>query len=335
MKILNEETILVKEVPPGHAHYAQLEANVATLATLTNCYGRPYRIVRVYCGSLGGSHVAAYTNSMILNHKVFVPLYGISTDSAAIAAYEAAMPGYEVLGYTGSWLSDDAIHCRTMEIHDREMLVVDTDPLQDLETNAGPYTVRAYIDDRSDAGLAAESLLVYWRLAGSQDFAAVPLQATAHPDSFDASIPAQADSSTVDYYVFAKDLSGRGSTRPPIAPRAWYSFETGAADLAGTGDPDAPRRAPDACLVRCWPNPLRYITNIEYDLPQTCRVTVTIHDVSGRHVATLVDGAQEAGLNMATWDGRGRGGSRLKPGIYFCTLRACGRVESRKVVLLE
>jgi agmatine deiminase len=149
MKLLGEETILVKEVPPGHSHYDQLEANVAALEALTNCYGRPYNIVRVMCGSLGGSNVAAYTNSMILNNKVFVPLFGISTDSAALATYRAAMPGYEVMGFTGGWLSDDAIHCRTMEIPDRHMLVVDTNPLQDRQTNTGACGVSVYVDDRS------------------------------------------------------------------------------------------------------------------------------------------------------------------------------------------
>ena len=74
MKLLDEETILVKEVSPSHPHYDELESNVATLQALTNCYGRPYDIVRIYCGSIGGHSVAAYTNSMILNDKVFVPL---------------------------------------------------------------------------------------------------------------------------------------------------------------------------------------------------------------------------------------------------------------------
>jgi agmatine deiminase len=226
-KLLNEETILVKEVSPSHPHYDDLEANVATLETLTNCYGRPYNIVRIYCGSIGGSDVAAYTNSMIVNNKVFVPLYGISTDAAAIATYQAAMPGYEVLGYEDGWLSDDAIHCRTMEIPDRYMLVVDTNPLQDRASNDGDYRVTAFIDDRNETGLVTDSLLVWWRLEGSPAFDAVVMQATADPDSYYADIPNQADLADVEYYVFAKDNSGRRETRPMVAPDAWYSFNTG------------------------------------------------------------------------------------------------------------
>ncbi len=233
-KILNEETILVKEVPSSHPHYDQLEANVDYLQTLTNCYGRPYNIVRVFCGSIGGDDVAAYTNSLILNNKVFVPTYGISSDAGALASYEAAMPGYQVMGFSDGWLSDDAIHCRGIGIHDRYMLVLDTNPLQDKEINDGDYHVTALIDDRSETGLVADSLLVYWRLEGSSEFNAVAMQTTAYPDSYYAYIPQQDDEVNIEYYVFAKDNSERRATRPMVAPGAWYSFNTGECGAVAT-----------------------------------------------------------------------------------------------------
>ncbi len=236
-KLLDEETILVQEVAPTHAYYDSLEARVADFQKLTNCYGRPYKIVRILCGGIGGGDVAGYTNSLIMNNKVFVPLYGISTDAAALATYQAAMPGYEVLGFTGSWLEDDAIHCRGMEIHDRYMLVVRTNPLQDQETNPGDYTVTALIDDRSMTGLVADSLIVYWRLEGSPSFNAVTMQATAYPDSYYADIPQQLDSVNVEYYVFAKDNSGRREACPLVAPNGWYTFNTGGAQAVCSVQP--------------------------------------------------------------------------------------------------
>ena len=42
------------------------------------------------------------------------------------------MPGYEVLGFTGSWESTDALHCRAMGVGDRGMLYVWSVPLQDI-----------------------------------------------------------------------------------------------------------------------------------------------------------------------------------------------------------
>ena len=335
MKVLNEETIIVKEVPPGHSHYDQIEANVAELETLTNCYGRPYNIARVMCGGLGGSNVAAYTNSMILNNKVFVPLFGISTDSAALDTYRDAMPGYEVMGFTGSWLSDDAIHCRTMEIPDRHMLVVDTNPIQDRQTNSGACGVSAYVDDRSEAGLVADSLLVYWRLEGAADFNPVTLQTTAYPDSYYAEIPMQADSMNIEYYVFARDLSGRRSARPPIAPDAWCTFNTGGPDISSVTDQLGPTACGGLTLAQNQPNPFRHGTSIRYVLPVGSRVELEIFDVTGRHVATLVDEHQEAGERVIHWDGVTVEGGRLPGGVYYCRLRSGNRVAIRAMVLLD
>jgi agmatine deiminase len=329
MKVLSEETILVKEVSPGHPHYAALEANVAALEALTNCYGRPYKIVRVLCGSIGGTQVAAYTNSIILNRKVFVPLYGISTDSAAVAAYENAMPGYEVLGYTGGWLSDDAIHCRTMEIHDSCMLYVDTNPLQDREFNTDGYRVTAYVDDRSDSGLVGDSLLIYWRVEGDSCFESVTMSATAWPDSYYADIPMQADSVNVEYYVFARDHTGRRSLRPPVAPSAWYAFNTGREDRSGVAG-DADRETPPlVCLRPTSPNPFRTGTEIRYDLAAAFPVRLDVYSISGEHVERLVDEFQQPGSHSLRWESTG-----LSAGVYFLTLRAGDSMERLKMVLL-
>jgi agmatine/peptidylarginine deiminase len=226
-KLVNEETILVQEVDPGHSLYPNLEDRAAYLATLTNCYGRPYNIVRVFCTDIGGGDVAGHINALILNNKVFVPTFGVSSDATALATFAAAMPGYEVFGYDGSWLSDDAIHCRGMEIHDRYMLRVDTNPLQDQLYNDGDYRVTAFVDDRSEAGLVTDSLIVYWRLAGSPGYNAVTMSATASPDSYYADIPQQAALTDIEYYVFARDNSDRRETRPMVAPADWYTFNTG------------------------------------------------------------------------------------------------------------
>ena len=333
-KLLNEETIMVQEVAPSHPFYGELEARVATFGTLTNCYGRPYDIVRVFCESIGGDDVACYTNALTLNDKVFVPTYGVSSDSAALAAYEAAMPGYEVLGYANGWLSDDAIRCRAMEIHDRYMLVVDTNPLQDMEINATEYRVTAFIDDRSEAGLVADSLLVYWRLEGLPDFTPIVMQTTADPDSYYADIPGQADSVNVEYYASAVDSSGRHSTRPIVAPGAWYTFNTGrtSSSVADGKEPSAPT---GFRLAQNSPNPFRPNTEIRYNLPVDCHVSLQVYDVAGKHVVTLVDEYQPAGTKLVRWDGRDGGGSRTPSGIYFYRLESGSYIDIKKMAIVR
>ncbi len=108
-KLLNEETILLKQVDPSNPDHARLEAINDRLTTEIGVYGRPYEVIRIQCGPYSGYETAAYTNSYILNTKVLVPLFGISTDPAALETYQEAMPGYEIIGvpYT-EWYYYDA-----------------------------------------------------------------------------------------------------------------------------------------------------------------------------------------------------------------------------------
>ena len=329
-KLLNEETIIVKEVWEDHPDYAAIEANAATLATLTNCYGRPYNILRVYCGKIRQNTAACYTNSIILNDRVYVPLYDIDEDAAALTTYEAAMPGYEVLGFTGSWLSDDAIHCRALGIHDQDMLVVDTNPLQDIEVNSGGYHVEAEIDDKSEAGLVPEELLVYWRLEGESIFNAITMTGSGEPDIYYADIPKQADETIVEYYVSAEDYSGRISTEPPVAPGALYSFNTGTTQTTGAETPGA-----KLALEQNHPNPFNPSTTIRFYLPEASFVTLKIYDASGREIATLVNEVRSDGTHSIDWNGKNSIGTPMHSGVYFYELRTERGLESKKMILIR
>lgn len=329
-KLLNEETILVKEVWLDHPDYAAIEANIATLQTLANCYGRPYNIVRIYCGKVRQNAAACYTNSIILNDRVYVPLFGIDEDAAALVAYETAMPGYEVLGFTGSWLSDDAIHCRALGIQDNQMLLVDTNPLQDIEVNSGDYHVTSEIDDKSDEGLVLDSLLVYWRLEGEPGFNPITMMGSGEPDIYYADIPKQPDETNVEYYIFAKDNSGRISTEPPVAPGAVYSFNTGTTQTTAAETPGA-----RLALEQNHPNPFNPSTTIRFHLPETGFVTLKVYDASGREIACLVNGVRSDGAHTVEWNGKNSLGTPMNSGVYFYELKTAKELESRKMILIR
>ena len=219
-KFLSPEKILLKEVPVGHASYAALEGNYAFLSSITNSYGRPYEIVRIYT-----PNNEPYTNSIIINDKVFVPQYGTSWDDDALQTYRDAMPGYEVLGYTGSWLTDDAIHCRAMGVTDRYMLYVDHVPLPDNPSVIDDYRVEADITDFSGTGLIADSLLVYWETDSSPGFAPIVMTVDSRAGGYYAEIPAQSLGTVVSYYIHAADQSGRSESHPYIGRADAHSFE--------------------------------------------------------------------------------------------------------------
>ncbi|MBD3349147.1 MAG: T9SS type A sorting domain-containing protein [Candidatus Eisenbacteria bacterium] len=218
-KFLSPQKILVKEVPTSHSSYDELEANVAYLESQSGSWGRPYEVVRVYC-----PNDEPYTNSLILNDKVFVPQYGTSWDDDAIATYEAAMPGYEILGYSGSWYTNDAIHCRAMGVTDRYMLYIDHIPLNDSPSETDPYRVEADFVDYSEQGLKTDSLLVYWESDSSPGYTPIVMTEDVRSGSYYADIPAQSMGDEVRYYIFAADYSGRRETHPWVAPGDAHAF---------------------------------------------------------------------------------------------------------------
>tara|TARA_B100001750_G_scaffold225710_1_gene217761 strand:- start:594 stop:1109 length:516 start_codon:yes stop_codon:yes gene_type:complete len=105
--------MLIREVPASHSQYDEIEDVVDYFQNTLTSEGEPWEIFRVYTPS-----DQPYTNSLILNEKVFVPVMNSSWDDEALEVYEAAMPDHEILPFTGSWQSTDALHCRVKGIPD-------------------------------------------------------------------------------------------------------------------------------------------------------------------------------------------------------------------------
>ncbi|MFN0149655.1 MAG: agmatine deiminase family protein [bacterium] len=337
-KLLDEETVLIKEVAPTHADYPELEANALTVAGLTNKYGRPFRVVRVFCPSIS-SGVAAYTNSLILNDKVLVPLFSrVPWDSLALETYKQNMPGYEVLGFTYSgWLTDDALHCRVMGIADRYMLRVDHDPIQSAAAGQ-PVPVSVFVDDRSEAGIDMPATALHWRVAGDSVFSAVPLAAEPQPDWYVAEITGQWAGVEVEYYVAAADLSGRSEAWPRSAPApgAVHRFAFDGATLVDA-PADAGAGSSSAAELSVEPNVLRSGTTarVRFDLPRSGRVRVGVYDVSGREVARIAERVLPAGPHELRWAGRTAGGASLASGVYLIVIDSPSGRVSRRALIVE
>lgn len=83
-------------------------------------------------------------------------------------------------------------------------------------------------------------------------------------------------------------------------------------------------------LDPAYPNPFAAATTLRYSLDKPGRATVTVYDVTGRQVATLVDADLSADVHTVTFDGRG-----LASGIYFVRLQAGDRATTQKLVLVK
>ncbi len=83
------------------------------------------------------------------------------------------------------------------------------------------------------------------------------------------------------------------------------------------------------------PNPFNPRTAIAFDLPQAGEVRLTVLNVRGQKVATLVDGTRAAGTHTIAWDGRNERGGAVSSGVYFVRVEACGEAVTRAVTLLR
>jgi flagellar hook assembly protein FlgD len=83
------------------------------------------------------------------------------------------------------------------------------------------------------------------------------------------------------------------------------------------------------------PNPTRGAVGFAIALPRSEQVSLAVHDIAGRIVARLQDGALPAGEYPFRWDGRGTDGRLVQSGRYFIRLQAGSVLETRPVSIVR
>jgi len=212
-KYLSPGKVLVGQVPVTDWRYQDFEDAANHFATTTSSYGKPWEVHRIF--TPGTSPNTPYTNSLILNNKVFVPLTGSQWDDEAIATYQEVMPGYEIVGinYNG-WENTDALHCRTKGIADIGMLYIDHIPTTGTVGYHPEYEISADITACSGANIYSDSVLIYYKI-NSGDFTSTIMDLESG-NTYTGTISGVMPNDTVSYYIYAADDSGRQSKQPFI-----------------------------------------------------------------------------------------------------------------------
>jgi hypothetical protein len=218
-KILSPDKVLVDSVAPSNPNYNKFQARASEFAALTSSYGTPMKVVRAYTpGATSSSPITPYSNSLILNNKVFVPTTNKASnanDIAALQVFQQAMPGYEIIGIDyGNWINTDALHCRTHEIADRCMLYIKHQPLFGNITNTGSVTFNAELYSYCNNTIYPDSALIYLKHSGG---GYEKYNMTYSGDNSWTVTVAALPSGLIEYYVFAADDSGRRESHPYIA----------------------------------------------------------------------------------------------------------------------
>ncbi len=88
-------------------------------------------------------------------------------------------------------------------------------------------------------------------------------------------------------------------------------------------------------LSQNYPNPFNPETEISYALPNACHVKLSIYNLLGERIRSLVDENQAAGHKTAHWDGTNEEGSKVASGVYFYKMQAGEFTESKKMILMK
>ena len=88
-------------------------------------------------------------------------------------------------------------------------------------------------------------------------------------------------------------------------------------------------------LHSAYPNPFNPVTTLRYELPEDALVNITIYDMMGRQVKTLINDQQTAGYRSLQWNAANDAGSPVSAGLYLYTIEAGEFRQAKKMILLK
>ena len=88
-------------------------------------------------------------------------------------------------------------------------------------------------------------------------------------------------------------------------------------------------------LYQNQPNPFNPITTLRYDLPQNEMINITIYDMKGRIIKTLVNSSQTAGHKTIQWNATNEQNKPVSAGLYLYRVQAGEFRQTRKMLLLK
>ncbi len=123
------------------------------------------------------------------------------------------------------------------------------------------------------------------------------------------------------------DIEGNKRPDPQDSNADMGAYEHGPLNALSEKSPAVPKQF---YLAQNYPNPFNPKTIINYELPITTDVELSIFNLLGQKVATLVSGKQPAGNYQVEWDATG-----FASGVYYYRIEAGNFVQTRKMIYLK
>ncbi|MDQ3048391.1 MAG: agmatine deiminase family protein [Bacteroidota bacterium] len=334
MKFLDEKTILLGEFPVGISDGPQIEANLAyVMSNFNDPWGNPYKIVRIpmppstggsYAGApFGGAYYRTYSNFIIINKTVIMPVYRDEYDTTAVRIIKENMPGYTVATIdadnSGANLISQGgvIHCITHSVGVSDPLRIVHNYLPDTYNTTTPYQVDAIVQHKTGIQYAT----LYYTIDTTIGFTSVPMTLTGVPtDTWTGYIPAYPAGSKVFYYIKGHANSGKEQVRPMVAPDGNFEFNV----LTPVGVEEST----DIFIKPAYPNPSHGITCIPVSFNKDTKGSVKLFDMLGKEAAVIFEGDMMKGEKNHFINGL-----NITPGAYMIVVQTTeGRITQKLMV---
>ena len=298
------------------------------LSSLTNLDGRQFAVERIPMapytyGGPAGTINYTYTNSLIVNELVLVPVYGFEMDDIVLDIYQDLMPGHEIIGINSSFIIQywGAVHCVTNEYFSENPLIILHEKIQQIENGDEPV-----ISFRLNPKFLESYASVYYKLESTSEF--TEITATLEAGIWTAQLPIITES--FNYYLHGNAISGDydfNTTLPETAPEETFFVEC---NEIQTGN-DISQFIAD---LNNYPNPFNPTTTIKFSIPEEGEVDLTIYNIKGQKIKTLAKNQYVKGDHSIIWNGNDELGNSVSSGLYFYRLNINGNTEAIKKCLL-
>ncbi|NEN23615.1 hypothetical protein G3O08_08885 [Cryomorpha ignava] len=296
LKIIDEETLLVGEYPPGIADGPQINANIDYVVNaFLSYFNSDYKVVRIpmpnsssglYPDDNPAGYYRTYTNGVFVNKSYLYPSYREQYDTTAARIYAELLPGYNLIPIDcdnnpeAIIAAAGAIHCITHSVGVSDPLLITHQPLADTYDDANSYEVAASMEHRSGISMAT----LHWRVEGEIGFEEINMIAgTANASEFSQSIPPMPVGTVIEYYLSGEAASGKIQVRPIVAPLGFWSFKI-------LGNSVGIEQVTAVKLNPVYPNPASSLVSIPVITQQPIHVKIYITDIAGRLVETVYSG---------------------------------------------
>jgi hypothetical protein len=255
--------------------------------------------------------------------------YDWSSYEIAYSIREIPNSGYIIGGYTSSFGTSES-----------DFLLMKIDQQGDslwLKTYGGVLQDRAFtVKMTGDGGFAMSGYTSSYG-AGSNDFYLIRTDSngdTLWTRTYGGDWQEMADDmeQTADggFIMTGYTYSFDAGSRPNV-----YLVKTDANGLITSISDPANQPVADFQLYQNYPNPFNPVTTISYILNKAADVNLSIYDVEGRLINTLINSKQAPGYQSIQWSGIDKNGNQLSSGIYFCAIKINNFNQSLKMILLK